>query len=302
MGVRGALEARRAVRVGTALGSGPATAVGPGVMSSRGALTHPGVLGVGGALVVDVDALSAHEFLEVDGMAVEVRTVNAAKARLAIHRDAARPAHAGAVDHDRVERHRGRHAELAGRRGGELHHDRRSHGERVVDLAGFAQLLERVGHQPLHARRAIVGDHHQLLERQRPQLVLEHQQFGVSRAEDDGDCASGSRHRSRDRVGHRGADAAADDGDPPEPFGVSGHAERPDDVGQDVTHLQVSELVRGLADTHEDEADPALLGGPVAEGERYALAALARAHHEELAGPGLGGDPWCFDSQLEDGV
>ena len=128
----------------------------------------------------------------------------------------------------------------------------------MVDLARFAQLLERVRHQPLDARRAVVGDHHQLLERQRPQLVLEHEQLGVARAEDDGDLASGLGHRTRDRVGDRGTDAAADDGDAPEPLGVRRHAERPDDVGEGVAHLQVRELVRGLADAHEDEADPAL--------------------------------------------
>ena len=41
------------------------------------------VLGVGLALVVDVDALAAHELLEVDGVAVEVGTVDAAELRLA---------------------------------------------------------------------------------------------------------------------------------------------------------------------------------------------------------------------------
>ena len=60
--------------------------------------------------------------------------------------------------------------------------------------------------------------------------------------------------------------------------------------------------MRGLADAHEDEADPALLGGPVAEGERDALAALVDAHHEELAGARLGGDPRSLDAHLEDGV
>jgi hypothetical protein len=83
---------------------------------------------------------------------------------------------------------------------------------------------------------------------------------------------------------------------------VSRHAERPDHVGERVTDFEVREFVRGLADAHEDEADPAVLGGPIAEGERDAFATLACAHHEELAGARLGGDSRGLDAHLEDGL
>ena len=138
--------------------------------------------------------------------------------------------------------------------------------------------------------------------RERADLVLEHEQLGVSRAENDRDLAARLGQRPRDRVGDRSSDASADDRDSALPLGVRRHAEWPDHVGQEVAHLEVSELVGGLADAHEDEPDPAFAGGPVAEGERDALAALARPHHEELPGTGLGRDARGLDAHLEDGL
>ena len=83
---------------------------------------------------------------------------------------------------------------------------------------------------------------------------------------------------------------------------VGRHAERPHDVGKLVAHLEMRELVRGLAHAHEDEAHPAFLGRPVRERQRDALAVLVDAQHEELARAALGRDARCLDAHLPDGV
>ena len=101
-----------------------------------------------------------------------------------------------------------------------------------------------------------------------------------------------------DRVGDGEANTAADDG-----AGAVGHlgrlAERAGDVLDGVTRLVGGQHLRGLADHHEDELDPALFGVPARERERDALARLVGAHHQELAGVRVLGHPRRLDAELE---
>ena len=64
----------------------------------------------------------------------------------------------------------------------------------------------------------------------------------------------------------------------------------------------MGQLVRRLADAHEDEADPALLGRPVRERQRDALAVLIDTQDQELARASLLRKARGIDSHLEDGV
>ncbi len=88
---------------------------------------------------------------------------------------------------------------------------------------------------------------------------------------------------ARDGVGDGQANAAADDAPGALAAHVRGLAQGTGEVLDLVAGLVLREHLRGLADHHEDELDPALLGVPVREGERHALAALVGANHEELA-------------------
>lgn len=65
---------------------------------------------------------------------------------------------------------------------------------------------------------------------------------------------------------------------------LGGVAERAGDVLELVALVVGREHLGRLADDHEDELDPALLGVPAGERERDALALLVRADHQELAG------------------
>jgi hypothetical protein len=172
----------------------------------------------------------------------------------------------------------------------------------VVELGRFTHPLERRGDKPLLSSRAIVGHDDELLERQGAELVLQDEKLLVSSAEDDRDIVARLGHCTRDGIRDRSTHAAADDGDTPEALGVRGNAERPDDIGKRITHAEVRQLMRCLADPHEDEADPAFLGRPVAEGERDALAVIVNAQHKELPGLRLASDCRCSNADLKDGI
>ena len=80
---------------------------------------------------------------------------------------------------------------------------------------------------------------------------------------------------------------------------LGGVAERAGDVLELVTLVVGREHLGRLADDHEDELDPALLGVPAGERERDAFALLVRADHQELAGMGLLGHLRRLHAELE---
>ena len=103
-----------------------------------------------------VHLLAAHRFVEINQMAVEVRTVDTGELGFAADRDAAAAAHAGAVDHDRVHADDGLDPELLGQLADKLHHDQRSDRDhQVILVAVLNQLLQLVGDEALVAVRPI---------------------------------------------------------------------------------------------------------------------------------------------------
>jgi hypothetical protein len=99
---------------------------------------------------------SVGHLAEVDLVAVEFGAVDAGVFGLAVDRDAAAAAHPRAVDHDRVERDRRLDRERARQLRAGPHHRHRADGEDLVDAAGLAQLLERLGHEAVPAVAAVV--------------------------------------------------------------------------------------------------------------------------------------------------
>ena len=53
--------------------------------------------------MLHVHSLSPHQQIKIDQMGVEVRTIDAGKFGLAAHLDATDTAHAGTIDHNRIE-------------------------------------------------------------------------------------------------------------------------------------------------------------------------------------------------------
>jgi hypothetical protein len=76
--------------------------------------------------LVAVGGQTVHQLGEVDQVAVELGAVDAGELGLVADRHAAAAAHAGAVDHDRVERDDGLDAVRAGHLGDGAHHRHRA--------------------------------------------------------------------------------------------------------------------------------------------------------------------------------
>ena len=130
------------------------------------------------------------------------------------------------------------------------------------------------------------------------ELLFEQQQVLGAGTHDGVDLVAGLHQVTGDRVGNGQADAAADDRAGAVRH-LGGDAQRAGDVLDGVTLLVGGQHLRGLADHHEDELDPALLGVPARERERDALARLVGAHHQELAGVSVLGHPGRLDAELE---
>ena len=227
------------------------------------------------------------QLLEVDLVAVEVGAVDAGELDLAVDGDAARAAHAGAVDHDRVQRHHGLHAERPGGLDAGVHHRQRADGDDQVRPVVLQHLLQRRGDEARLAVAAVVGADDQLVAVAAEAVFPEHQVL-VAEADDAGGAVAGLLERAQLREDRRHAEAAADQHHVPGPAHMLGQAERADEVGEAVALLVVvAHLPRRLAERLDDHGDRALVAIEVGDGERDALAALVQAQHDEV--PGLGG-------------
>ena len=116
------------------------------------------------------------EEVEIDLVGVELGPVDAGELGPLRREHAAAAAHAGAVDHQRVEAHHGLDPVRPGRLGDGLHHPRRPDRQHEVDLpARLDQLLELVGHEALAAVAAVVGRDQELVADRADLLLEDHQ-------------------------------------------------------------------------------------------------------------------------------
>ena len=249
---------------------------------------------------VTIDAVAAHEFVIIDLVAVKVRAVDAGEFDLAADRDTTAAAHAGAVDHDGVQRDDGLDAEGLGGLGDEFHHRDRADGEHFVIVdAGLEQLLQLDGNKAVLAVGAVVGHEIQmvagLLE-----LVFENDDVLVAEADDDVGLDTRLFKGLCRRICDRAADAAADDADALLAFHVRRLAERTDKVLDIVALVQTAEHLGGQADLLEDDRDRALFAVIAGDGQRHALRLLIDTENDELAGLRLAGDERSLDLHVGD--
>ena len=189
--------------VGT-LGHG---AVSPPAASARPSIRQRAAL-EGGLLGVAVHGQAVGQLLEVDGVGVELGTVHAGVDGLAADADAAAAAHAGAVDHDGVERHGGGHVVLLGHLGDGAHHGHRPDRVDVVDAARLEHVAQLIGDEAVAAVGAVVGADADVAVA--AQLVLEDDPLPGPAADDAGDLHALGREALGHGVHDRGAHAAAD--------------------------------------------------------------------------------------------
>ena len=219
---------------------------------------------------------------------VEVRALRAGEAGDPVHRDAARPAHARAVHHDRVQRHHRVDAGGTGDVRAGPHHHHRADGHRQVRwFGGSDHVGQSLGHQAGLAEAAVVGAHDQVVgplrqavgpelqvcgaeaddRRRPPPCLLERPQLGEHRRHTE---AAADQH---DVAGSSGGDR----------LDLRRHAEGPDEVGELVALLVVVAHLRGRPAQrlhHHGHGAHALV--VVGDGQRDALRPVVQVHHDEL--------------------
>src|SRR5665811_1808983 len=220
-----------------------------------------------------------------DSMGVEFRSVDACELGLSPDLNSTTAAHAGAIDHDRVER-RDR-LDLIGPRDlcDRRHHRDGPDREYDGDVLVGDDIDERLRDEALPAVRAIVGarDHFDTVT---PELVLEEDVL-LRPASDDGDDpisfgGEGAGYRVRDR----GSDAAPDhDRDSCIPVDFGGAPEGPGNIDETVTRLQLAQQHRGAADCLDEERDRPCLRVGFGDRQRNPLAVRCHPNDDELTGP-----------------
>ncbi len=170
---------------------------------------------------------------EVHVVRVELRTIDAGVSGHAADHHAAAAAHAGAVDHDRVERDRGRDLVRSSELADGTHHRDRSDGVHGAHPAGVELVLERLGHEPRPAIAAVIGTGDDSPAAR--QLGLEDDPLARAAADHARDLDPAAGQLLRDREDDRRPDAATDADRVACLEQLGRTAERPRDIGDGVT-------------------------------------------------------------------
>ena len=237
---------------------------------------------VGPRLLVLEALLPGIQLGEVHLMAIEIGAVDADELDLPSHRDPAGAAHAGAVDHDGVERHLG--GDSKGTRGLDAgaHHRQRTDGDDQVGPVGDQHLAKRLGDQTRTAMAGVVGAHDQLVALSSEPLFPEHPVAGAE-AHDPGGAIAGRLEGPELRVDRRHSETAAHHRHVTNLLNELGQAERTHEVVEAVPlPVVVAHLPGRLAQRLDDDGDDAALAVEVGDRQRDALTALVQPGHDEM--------------------
>ena len=167
------------------------------------------VIRIGLGLLALEPLLAGDQLLEVDLMAVEIGSLHASETHLPVDGNAAGAAHAGAVDHDRVEGHHGLDAERARGLDAGVHHRQRSDGHHQVRRVGLEDALQRLCHKAGSAIAAVVGADDQIVAVSLKTIFPENQVF-VAETDDAGGPVSRFVKGTKLRKDRRHAEATTD--------------------------------------------------------------------------------------------
>jgi len=102
-------------------------------------------------------AHALHHLVPVDQVTVEFRSVDTHELCLASDSESTGTTHAGAVDHDGVERHIVGDTIFMGEERGELHHHGRADCQHLVDMLALDDFLHTDGDHAFLAVAAVIG-------------------------------------------------------------------------------------------------------------------------------------------------
>ena len=113
--------------------------------------------------------------------AVKLRTVDADKLSLATDGQTAGTAHTGSIHHDGIERNVCGKIIFLGQETAELHHDRRTDGENLIDMLLIDKLLDSYGYNTLLAVTSVIGHDDELIARCTHFIFHNHEVFVPTR-------------------------------------------------------------------------------------------------------------------------
>ncbi|CAB4836299.1 unannotated protein [freshwater metagenome] len=241
-----------------------------------------------GRLLFTLEAtLAGKQFVEVDGVRIEVGALDTGEPGDTVDADATRTAHTGAINHDRVQRHHRGHTGGTSGLGARAHHHHRPDGHYQIGAPGGVgavdHLGQRIGDQTLAAGTAVVGAHDHLVG-PLGKVVLPEREVDRAEADDRRRAVPGLLECPQLRVDRCDAEAAADEHDVADMVDVGGHAEWTDDVGELVTLvILVAHLGGRAAQCLHHERDRAGCGVVVGDRQRNSLGTLVESHHDELS-------------------
>ena len=232
-------------------------------------------------------------------MGVEFGAVYAYEFGFPADGDAAGSTHAGAVDHDGVERSQGGEVVFLGEEGDEFHHDGGAYRDTEIYFFALDDLFDTVGDKTFFAVGAVIG-HDDDFVGIGAHLVFENDEFLGAGGQYRDDAVAGLFHRFDD--GQQGGDAyaaaATDDG--PYLLDVGGLSQRAYDIGDEVADFEGTQFAARFPDGLYDEGDGTPFGIGRSDGQRYAFAFFSDADNDEVPGFAGFGNERRFYVELHD--
>src|ERR1035437_1550497 len=245
------------------------------------------VADVGGVLIglglLLLEAFLARvQFLEVHLVAVKIRAIDAGKLDFAANRDAAGAAHAGAIDHDGVERDHGLDAVRARGLNAGMHHGHRSDGHHQIGLLRIEQVFQCGRYKAGPPKAAIVGANDQFVS-EFGQLIGPEHQLVAAKTDDAGGAVTDLLESAQLREDRLHAEAAADQHDMTDLSDVLWQTQGADKVVKAVALLVlVAHRACGLAQRLHAHGDGAAGAVKVGHGQGNAFAVFMQTQHHKM--------------------
>ena len=239
----------------------------------------------GGLLFAREALLPQLQLVEVHQVAVEIGAVHAGELHLPAHRDAARPAHSGAIHHDRVQADDGRNAEGPRDFAARLHHRDGPDGDHFADvLFGGQHVGQRVGDEAVAAVAAVVGGDDQFVAAL-AELLFPEDQVAIAEADDGDGAVARLLVVAQLRIDRRDAESAAHQHHRAFQLAdVARQTQRADEIEDRVALAQPQHFKGGLAHRLDHHGDRAAFRVEICHGQRDALPMLVDASHDEVSG------------------
>src|ERR1039457_2039369 len=229
-------------------------------------------------------------------MCVEFRPVDAGKLRFASYQYPAASAHAGAVDHDRIETYIGGDA-LRPRECGKCSHHRHWADSENSLRAGYGigdKIGKFHGDEALATHTAVFGSD-QPLAGKCGQLVLQNNQVISTSADDGRNLIARVGQCLCQRIEHCGSNAAAYTSNAPPALYMSRLAERSGYVAQETTGRGGYDHARRCADSLNEQCYGPVRSMCIPYGQGNALFSFSQANYDELSRFPSSRNPWRPD-------